>query len=111
MQPPLDSRTSQSSSDLALLGIALLVYEMGVMGAPALYKFRPQGWLSQDPNRPPLRPTKIAGMAPNRSLGCVRPFATLQTVARQASVRGIFQARILEWVATCFSMVSSRPRG
>lgn len=43
VQSPPDSRTSQSSSDLALLGIAQLVCEMGVVGVPTLYKFRPQG--------------------------------------------------------------------
>ena len=38
-------------------------------------------------------------------------FATLCTVAHQAPLSmGIFQARILEWVAISFSRVSSRPR-
>ena len=36
-------------------------------------------------------------------LSCVRLFATPWTVAHQASVHGIFQARILEWVAISFS--------
>ena len=37
-----------------------------------------------------------------KSLSCVRIFATPWTVAC-SSVHGIFQARILEWVAICFS--------
>ena len=38
-------------------------------------------------------------------LGCVRLFATPWTIAYQAppSVHGIFQARVLEWVAISFS--------
>ena len=51
-------------------------------------------------------------------LGCVcvcvshiRLFATLQTVAHQAtSTHGILQARILEWVAISFSRGTSQPR-
>ena len=49
-------------------------------------------------------------------LGCelsaprFRLFATRRTVARQASVHGIFQARILEWVAISSSNGSSPPR-
>ena len=42
----------------------------------------------------------------------VRHFATLWTVAHQAgsSVHGIFQARILEWIAMPSSSGSSQPR-
>ena len=45
-------------------------------------------------------------------LSCVQLFATLWTVAFQAGspVHGIFQARVLEWVAISFSRGSSRPR-
>ena len=46
-----------------------------------------------------------------KSLSCVRLFATPWTVAEPgSSVRGIFQARILVWVAIAFSRRSSRPR-
>ena len=49
-----------------------------------------------------------------KSLSHVRLFATPWTVAYQAlrslSVHGIFQARVLEWVAISFSMGSSQPR-
>ena len=46
-----------------------------------------------------------------KSLSCVWLFETSWIVACQApSVRGIFQARILEWVAISFSRRSSRPR-
>ena len=41
-----------------------------------------------------------------KSLSRVRLFASLQG----SSVHGIFQARVLEWVAMSFSMGSSRPR-
>ena len=42
---------------------------------------------------------------------CVQIFANPWTVAYQAfSVHGIFQARVLEWVAICFSRGSLRPR-
>ena len=42
---------------------------------------------------------------------CVRLFVTLQTVALPgSSVHGIFQARILEWIAKPFPTGSSRPR-
>ena len=37
-------------------------------------------------------------------------FATPRTVAGQAPLHGIFQARLLEWVAISFSRVSSRPK-
>ena len=41
-----------------------------------------------------------------------KPFVTLWTVAPPGfSVNGIFQARILEWVAISFFMGSSPPRG
>ena len=43
-----------------------------------------------------------------KSLNHVRPFVTPWTVA--SSVHGIFQARILEWVAISFSRGSSGPR-
>ena len=47
-----------------------------------------------------------------QSLSCVWLFATPQTVAHQASsVHGIFQARILEWVAISSSRGSSQSRG
>ena len=48
-----------------------------------------------------------------KSLSRVRLFATPWTVAYQApqaTVHGIFQARILEWVAISFSRGSSQPR-
>ena len=49
-----------------------------------------------------------------KSLSRVRLFATPWTVAYQAlrslSVHGIFQARVLEWVAISFSRGSSQPR-
>ena len=48
-----------------------------------------------------------------KSLSRVRLFATPWTVAYQApqaTVHGLFQARILEWVAISFSRGSSRPR-
>ena len=46
-----------------------------------------------------------------KSLSRVRLFATLWTLAYQASsVHGILQARILEWVAISFSRGSSQPR-
>ena len=41
-------------------------------------------------------------------LGCVRLFSTPRTVA--ARLHGIFQARILEWVAISYSRGSSQPR-
>ena len=37
-------------------------------------------------------------------------FATPWTVLPGSSIRGLFQARILEWVATSFSRRSSQPR-
>ena len=43
------------------------------------------------------------------SLICVQLFATLMD-APGSSVHGIFQARILEWVAISFSRGSSQPR-
>ena len=46
-----------------------------------------------------------------KSFSCVWLFATAWTVACQApSVHGIFQSRILEWIAISFSRRSSRPR-
>ena len=47
-----------------------------------------------------------------KSLSGVRLFATPWTIAYLpgSSVHGIFQARILEWVAISFSRGSSRPR-
>ena len=45
------------------------------------------------------------------SFSCVQLFATLWTVAHQASLAmGILQARILEWVTMPFSRGSSQPR-
>ena len=47
-------------------------------------------------------------------LSRVRLFATPRTAAHQAPLsvgfRGIFQARVLEWVAISFSRGSSQPR-
>ena len=44
-------------------------------------------------------------------LSHVRIFVTPWTVARQApAVHGLFQARILEWIAVSDSRASSRPR-
>ena len=49
-----------------------------------------------------------------QSLSRVRLFTTPETLtidsSSPSSVHGIFQARILEWVAISFSMVSSPPR-
>ena len=48
-----------------------------------------------------------------KSLSRVRLFVTPQTItyqAPQATVHGLFQARVLEWVAISFSRGSSRPR-
>ena len=47
-----------------------------------------------------------------KSLSRVQLFATPWTVAYQApsSIHGIFQARVLEWIAISFSMGSSWPR-
>ena len=46
-----------------------------------------------------------------KSLSCVWLFATPWTVAYHgSSVHGIFQARVLEWVAISFSRGSSQPR-
>ena len=47
-----------------------------------------------------------------KSLSCVRLFATLWTVAPPgSSVHGVFQTRILEWVAISFSREFSWPQG
>ena len=43
-------------------------------------------------------------------LNYVRLFVTPWTVAYQALVHGIFQAKVLKWVATSFSRGSSQPR-
>ena len=56
---------------------------------------------------------ELLGHMKVKSLSRVQLFATLWTVARRAagsSVHGIFQARMLEWVAIFFSRGSSRPR-
>ena len=53
---------------------------------------------------------KLRILSEVKSLSRVRLFVTPQTVAYQATVHGIFQARVLEWVAISFSRVSSRPR-
>ena len=45
-----------------------------------------------------------------QSLSCVQLFATLWTVAHQASARGTLQARILEWVSNSSSSGSPQPR-
>ena len=45
-----------------------------------------------------------------QSLSRVRLFATPWTGPRGSSVRGLLQARTLEWVALFFSRASSRPR-
>ena len=42
-----------------------------------------------------------------KSLSCGQIFATLRTIARQAPVHGILQARILEWVSMPSCMRSS----
>ena len=44
-----------------------------------------------------------------QSLSCVQLFATLWTVAHQASARGTLQARILEWVSNSSSSGSPQP--
>ena len=46
----------------------------------------------------------------SQSLSRARLFVSPQTVARQAPVNGILQARIMEWVAIAFSRRSSQPR-
>ena len=43
-------------------------------------------------------------------LSCVQLFGTPWTITYQAPLRGILQARILEWVAISFSRGSSQPR-
>ena len=45
-----------------------------------------------------------------KSLSCVRLFVTMNCSLPGSSVHGIFQARVLEWVAISFSRGSSRPR-
>ena len=46
--------------------------------------------------------TSLAPRSLDKLLSCVRLFATLWTVAPPgSSVRGIFQARVLEWVSVC----------
>ena len=45
-----------------------------------------------------------------QALSCVQPFATMRTVAQQAPIYRISQARVLEWVAISFSTGSSWPR-
>ena len=46
-----------------------------------------------------------------KSLSCVRSFATPMNCSLPGfSIHGIFQARVLEWLATSFSRGSSRPR-
>ena len=46
-----------------------------------------------------------------QSLSCIQPFETSWTVARQVPLSiGLFQARILDWVAISFSKGSSRTR-
>lgn len=62
VQLPLESQTSQTSSDIAFLVIVLLICEMGPC-VPALRRLRPQGPLSRDPGQPPLTSTEAAGLA------------------------------------------------
>ena len=45
-----------------------------------------------------------------KSLSHVQLFATLDCSLSGSSVHGIFQARVLEWIAISFSRGSSRPR-
>ena len=45
-----------------------------------------------------------------KSLSCVRLFATHRLEPTRSPVHGIFQARVLEWVAISFSKGSFRPR-
>ena len=45
-----------------------------------------------------------------KSLSCVRLFDPIDCSLPGSSVHGIFQARVLEWVAISFSRGSSRPR-
>ena len=53
----------------------------------------------------------MKGKVKVKSLSHVRLFATPWTIAYQAPVvHGIFQARVLEWVAISFSRASSQPR-
>ena len=44
------------------------------------------------------------------SVGCIQVFAILRTVACQAPLSEISQAKILEWVTIPFSKGSSQPR-
>ena len=55
-----------------------------------------------------LRPRIVVCVC--ESLSRVRHFVTPQTETLQASVHGILQARILEWVAMPFSRGSSQPK-
>ena len=55
-----------------------------------------------------LRPRIVVCVC--ESLSRVRHFVTPQTETFQASVHGILQARILEWVAMPFSRGSSQPK-
>ena len=76
----------------------------------------------QDPGLSYVRPLKLDRCTPRRkvcvcarlcvqSLSCVWLFATPWTVVPpRSSVHGIFQARIVEWVAISFSKRSSWPR-
>ena len=51
------------------------------------------------------------GLSEMKSLSLVRFFVTPWTVVYHgSSVHGIFQARVLKWVAVPFSWGSSRPR-
>ena len=45
-----------------------------------------------------------------KSLSCIRLFATPWTVAHQAPLHGILQARILEWVAISFFRDLPKPK-
>ena len=46
-----------------------------------------------------------------KSLSCVRLYDSIDCSLPGSSVHGIFQARVLEWVAISFSRGSSQPRG
>ena len=55
----------------------------------------------------PLDPVSVEVCSSVQSLSCVQLFATAWTSTPGSSVRGILQARILEWVAISFSRESS----
>ena len=70
-------------------------------------------WNSSSRNLQQIRSVKmkfILLLVCGQSLSWVQLFATTWTVALPVSVYGIFQARILEWVAISSSKGSSPPR-